>query len=1102
VIAHRTRRWCVGLVAAVALVVPFVAAPPAGAAADPPGTTDDPTVSVNPLIGTANGGNVFPGAVLPFGMFSFSPENTRGSQTRTAAPGGYLYSATKIHGFSLTHLSGTGCAGASGDVPFFPYVGEVTTSPSADSTDAVYASTFSHANEVARPGFYSVKLDSGATADLTSTMRTGSGRFTFPAGKPATMLVRSSNSELVSTAANVSVDPATRSITGDVTSGNFCGYIGTEDRRSYYTLHYYAQFDQPFTSTGTWTDATVTPGSTSASGGTQFGTDGFPVPGKGSGAFLRFPDGATVNVRVGISYVSWENAVDNLRRENPAGTAFDTVQIRAHDAWRDELGHIQVGGGTADQRTIFYTALYHALLHPNVVSDVNRDYWGMDQQRHVLKGKQRAQYGNFSGWDIYRSQSQLATLVDPKAGSDIAQSLFNQANQFDGTWDRWTHLSGATHVMAGDPSVPTLAGIHAFGGTDFDLRGAFKSLRTAATVPTDLDLSARGKPVESVGQRPSLDKFLKLHYVPAQSNAWGGAGETLEDATADFALGQLAADLGDTRAAQQFTARSQYWQNVFNPESAPSGGYIQNRNEDGSWPSSSPDSFDGFAEGTSAQYTWMVQHNIAGLFQALGGTEKAVQRLDMFFHNPDGSFAITGGDGTTAEMDNEPSINVAWLYDYAGQPYKTQQTVRQVVNMLWSTRPEGIPGNDDLGEMSSWFVFAALGMYPQVPSRAELVLGSPLFPFARVQRAGGKDIVVRAPEAAADTPFVQSLRVNGQESTKPWITDAWVNDGVTLDYTLGTTPNTTWGSAAADAPPSWRQGELPYAVTSSPNKMVVPQGTGGQVTVKAFRLGATTPGVQFRVSPPAGLTASPARGTVTVDPTTGVGSATFTVNVAAGTPDGRYAVPITFTTTDRAQLPRLAVTVVVGQPGSFTVLRNNTGISDDTGTHEEADFDTGGVSFSKQALTAAGLVPGKPSTVDGLTFTWPELPAGEPDNIGADGSQLNVDVPATATKLAFVGSASNGDQLATATLVYADGTTQAVDVGFSDWTLGGGGGQLMFGNVIVAKTPYRNLAGGTNEMVDTYMFMTAPIGLAPGKRLTAVRLPDNRDLHVFAVAAG
>jgi predicted alpha-1,2-mannosidase len=882
-----------------------------------------------------------------------------------------------------------------------------------------------------------------------------------------------------------------------VTSGNFCGYIGTENRRSYYTLHFHAEFDQPFTAVGTWTDGTVAPGSTDASGGTQFAPNGFPVPGKGSGAYLQFPSGATVNVRVGISYVSEANARTNLRVENPARASFERIRDRAATAWRRMLGRIAIGGGTTDQRTIFYTALYHALLHPNVTSDINGEYQGFDGKAHRVCGRQRAQYANFSGWDVYRSQLQLVTLLSPGTGSDIAQSLFNQANQNGGTWDRWTHNSGATHVMAGDPSVPSLAGIYAFGGRDFDVRGALRSLVTAATVPTDLDLSSRGKPVLSVGQRPSLDKYLALHYVPAQSNAWGGAGETLEDGTADFALAELARAVGDERTWRQFVARAQYWQNVFNPET----GYIQDRNQDGSWAPSGPDSFNGFAEGTSAQYTWMVPHNIAGLFQAMGGTDKARARLDAFFHNPDGSWALTGGDGTHAEMDNEPSINAAWLYNYAGQAYKTQETVRQVVNMLWSTQPAGIPGNDDLGEMSSWFVFAALGMYPQVPSRADLVLASPLFPFARIQRDDHRDIVVRAPGAAADTPFVQSLTVDGRNTTRSWLPASFVADGGRLDFTLGKAPNTAWGANSRDVPPSWRQGELPYGVTASPTRVVLAPGTSTEVTVKAFRLGNTTPPVRYQIAPPAGITADPASGAITVDPATGVGAAKVTLSAAAGMPDSRVSVPVNVTTSG-AQLPKLAVGVVVGQPGSLFVLRNNVGISDDTGTHDEADFDTGGVSFSRQALAAAGLTGGATSTVDGLSFTWPAVPGGQPDNIGTDGGQLTLSVPTSATRLSFIGSASNGDQQGTATLVYTDGTTESIDLSFSDWTLGGGGGSLKFGNLVVAKTGYRNEAGGGKDPVASYILATKPVPLAAGKQVAAVKLPQNMDIHVFAVAAG
>jgi predicted alpha-1,2-mannosidase len=769
------------------------------------GPASDPAAYVNPFIGTANGGNTFPGAMLPFGMVQWSPENTRGEATRRPAPGGYHYDATRTRGFSLTHLSGTGCRGASGDVPFMPYVGKVSTSPSADGRDGTYATRFSHVNESASPGYYQVRLTSGVNVQLTATPRTGSGRFTYPPGSPAVMVVRTSDSEVGSGEAQVSVDAANRTVSGSVSSGNFCGYLGTVNRRSYYTLHFVAVFDQPFSSVGTWVDGEVKPGSTSASGGTGYGTDGIPPAGKGSGAYVTFDTSQSpaVNVRVGISYVSAANAAANLQAENPPGTTLESLRARAREAWNGWLRRIEVGGGTPDQRVMFYTALYHVLMHPNLFDDVNGEYWGFDGKAHRLSGKQKAQYANFSGWDVYRSQLQLVALLDTKVASDMAQSLFNQANQNGGVWDRWTHNSGATYVMAGDPAAASVASIVAFGGTDFEVEAAFASLRKAATVPTPLDLSKEGCPVECRGQRPSLDKWLAIHYIPTVSNSWGGAGETLEDVSADFALAQLGKRLGDAAAHREFMQRAQYWQNLFNPKATPTRGYIQNRNEDGTWPPFDPADGDGFAEGSSAQYTWMIPFNVRGLFEAMGGNEKANERLDEFFHNPDGSWAITGSGGLHAELDNEPSIGTPWLYLYSGRPYLSQQIVRMAMNLLWSNAPYGIPGNDDLGSMSSWYVFAALGLYPNYPGRAEMVLGSPLFPRAVVRRNTGKVLTITAPRAAADRPFVQGLTVNGRPSTKPWLPESFVTNGGALDFTLSATPHKTWGSAPADAPPSF-----------------------------------------------------------------------------------------------------------------------------------------------------------------------------------------------------------------------------------------------------------------------------------------------------------
>ncbi len=796
----------------LALLLPFAVATPAAAApvADPAGTVDT-------LIGSANNGETFPGAVTPYGMVQWSPENTAGDQTRTVEPGGYGYANTRIRGFAMTHLSGTGCAGASGDIPFMPYPGTVSSSPSADNTDAIYASNFSHADETGDAGYYQVGLDSGVNVELTATQRTGTGRFTYPEGKPATMLVRTAHSELGSTAATTKIDPATRTISGSVTTGNFCGYIDEVGRRSYYTLHFVAQFDQGFTATGTWQDAAVSAGSTTSSGGTTW-SNGWPVAKKGSGGYVTFDTSATrsIKVRVGISYVSEANARANLAAENPAGTLFDTVRQQAKAAWNTALERVQISGGTPAQHTTFYTALYHSLLHPNVFNDVNGQYMGPDQKVHSLSPGQQAQYANFSGWDVYRDQVQLVTLLQPDVGSDIAQSIYNHAVQNNGVWDRWTHNQGGTHVMTGDPGPAAVTSIHAFGGTNFDVTGAFNSMVRTATTPTALDLSRDGWNVMVVGQRPSLDKYLQLGYVPADGNAWGGAGETLEVGAADFGIAQLAGKLGDTTIRDQFVARAQGWKRLYNPAN---GGYIADRNADGSWVTGfTPGTDQGFAEGSSAMYTWMVPYNAKGLFTAMGGNAAAAARLDAMFRDGAGNWSFKGAGGVDADLTNEPSIGIPWLYNFAGQPYKAQQTVRQVVNTLWSATPGGIPGQDDLGAMSAWYVFAAMGMYPLTPGRAELLLTAPLFTQVVIKRSNGVTLTVNAPAAAANAGYVQSLTVDGNPSNRAWLPESFVTNGGTLDYVLGTSANTSWGAAAADAPPSWDVGGTPPSPNLALNK--------------------------------------------------------------------------------------------------------------------------------------------------------------------------------------------------------------------------------------------------------------------------------------------
>jgi len=773
-----------------------------------PAKVSDPVRYVDPLIGSSNGGNTYPGAVRPFGMISWSPTNTAGDQTNAAGANGYSYNTMRTRGFALTHVNGAGChPGAAGDIPIMPVVGAVNSSPTADTTDAIYASNFSHANESAEAGRYSVTLDSGAKADLSVTTRAGVGEFTFPQGAAANLLFRVSNSLNGSENAEITIDPATRTVTGSVTTGAFCGRRangGTNNQKTYYRLYFVASFDRAFSTTGTWVNDELRPGATTASGGEGYLT-GANRAGKGSGGYVGFDTSSdsSVEMKVGISYTSLDAAKKNLRSEIGPREHVDSVAADAAQDWNKQLRSIEVAGGSADQLTTFYTALYHSYLQPNIASDVDGTYLGADQKVYRLERGQGAQYGNFSGWDQYRAHTQLLALLEPQVAGDFAQSLYNLAKQNGDQWDRWVHINGATHVMTGDPSAPTLAGFYAMGVRNFDVRGAFESLYKQATVPNPAGLSDAGCPGQCEGQRPNLAEYMKLGYAPQDiCHCWGGAAETLEDSAADFALADWAQRLGQRDAYDTMMPRASWWRNTFNPSAGPEGGYQQARNADGDWvwPFSSTSDL-GFAQGTSATYTWMVQHDVSGLAAAMGGKEQAAARLDAFFHRPDGSWA-TGGDGFRYDPTNEPGIHTPWLYNALGQPWKTQETVRAMASLVYKTGPGGLPGNDDLGTMSAWYVFAALGMYPQAPSRAEMLLSSPMFPKAWIKREGGPTITVSAPQASASNVYVQSVRLNGQDHGASWLPESVVNQGGEVVVNVGPSPNTGWGSAPVDHVPT------------------------------------------------------------------------------------------------------------------------------------------------------------------------------------------------------------------------------------------------------------------------------------------------------------
>jgi hypothetical protein len=805
------------------------------------------------------------------------------------------------------------------------------------------------------------------------------------------------------------------------------------------------------------------------------------VSGPGSGAFVTFDTSSspTVNARVGVSYVSVANATANAKAEQ-GSRGFDTIAKAARAAWNDRLGQIEITGGTTEQRTIFYTSLYHAMVQPNVFSDANGQYIGFDGATHqVAKG--HAQYANFSGWDIYRCEVQLLALLAPREAADIAQSMYNQAHQAGDLWDRWSQNNDFSGVMTGDPYHSILASMYAFGATDFDAAGALTSMVHGAT--TIQPNSAR------YTERYGLAAYQRVGYLPDDPSS------TLEYTAADFGIATLAQRLGRTDIHRQFMARAQYWENLFNPDT----GYLEPRGGDGSFTwDFDPGRHEPYIEGNGAQYTWMVPYNLRGLFNAMGGDPAVRQRLDTFFTELN-----AGADQPYAFLGNEPSLGVPWAYAYAGAPYRTQDVVRRATNTLWRATEDGFVGNDDLGAMSSWYVWSALGLYPQVPGRAELVVGSPLFPHIVVHRPNRPAITIDAPNASASTYYVHGLKVNGMDTTRAWLPESFVRTGGTLAFTMADTPDTSWGASPADAPPSFRDGETPYRAAINPTRVQIESGGApatATLTVQSISAGAGT--ASWVATPPPGITVTPASGPVDV-PATGAGSVSLTVSAAAGTADGSYRVPITLTAPNGAAPVATPLSVTVAKKGSMLALYDNVGISDDTAP-DQANFDSGGYSYSAQALTAAGVRPGGTVTAGGFTFTWPADPVAQPDNIWAAGQTIDLTgTPATATALSFLGAGSGRDAEGTITITYTDGSTQSVDIGLGDWTLSAGAESIPYGNVVAARTPYRNNVSGVTDQVLTYVFATAAIPLAAGKQVASVTLPNNEEsgaMHVFAVA--
>lgn len=731
------------------------------------------TPNVNERIGTDNGGATSLLAGLPFGMVQWGPDTPNPGGISTWTTTGYFNGATTIQDFSLTHLSGTGCGDGGGGLPVMP--GTSGTSGTSGGT----AGAFSPANETTRPGYYSVKLNNGILAELTATQRTGLGRFTWAAGQAAQLTMTAASHDypwggtIVPGGAG-----APLSVQGSWQGGNFCN-----DHQPY-PVYFYATFDQPFTSSVQGSKATLTFTPANAA----------PL---------------VVTMRVGLSYVSVANAQANLQQEQAGAgntlVTFDTASANADTAWNTRLNTIQVSGGSASDTTAFYTALYHASLAPSLISDANGDYPVFhsqpkyDSNGHPLStpsanagtnsaGQPRAQYTTFSSWDTYRSLMPLMALTAPQQTSDMMQSLVNDGLACGNAFPQWIEGTTNSNVMPADTVSTIVAESYLYGATDFDTASALKIMLNDETNPS---ASCTGNAV-----LPGLSQYMTLGYLPDDagivvdsSHSRGTSSTTLEYASTDFAVAQFAQALGDSANATKLRARSGNWANVMKPNATTLNGVsvtqLQPRNQDGTWPAyTTTDPVEGDAE----EYTWMVLHDIGGLFKLLGGDQAVIARLTAF--------------EPQLIMTNEPMFATPWLFNWTSRPDFTQAAVANIAETQYLATPSGLPGNDDEGATSGWFVWAALGLYPLIPGEPGLTVASPRFTSAVIHLGNGQALTLSANSVQT---YIQSMKVNGAVWNSTWLPLATLKNGATIDFTLGSSaPSPAWGAypSATPLPPS------------------------------------------------------------------------------------------------------------------------------------------------------------------------------------------------------------------------------------------------------------------------------------------------------------
>ncbi len=756
----------------------MIAAHPAFAAAPAP------VDCVNPLVGTAAHGHTYPGATVPFGFVQLSPDTPLQGWDGSS---GYHYSDSSILGFSHTHLSGTGVGGL-GDILVMPTVGDVHLD--AGTPGNGYSSRFSHTQETASPGYYKVFLqDPQVMAELTATARCGFHRYTFPQTDAAHIVIDLAHGvgdDPIQT--TLHVENAT-TISGSRVSSGWGG------RRE---VFFVMQFSRPFDAAGIEQDGQRLPAG-SADGA-----------GKSVKAFVNYKAaaGEAILVKVGLSGTGVDGARKNLAAELPSWD-FNAVRTAAAGQWSRALNAVQIDTPSQAIRRTFYTNLYQSLISPVLYNDADGTYRGLDHQNHPGDGYQN--YTTFSLWDIFRAESPLLTLIQPARVPDMTHSLLMEYQQSGtGRTPIWPLWDNETYTMIGYHSAPVMADAYLKGLAPGDAEAMYRALRETALRNNDglNQYQASGYVYSSpVGQKQSVSRTLEYAYD-------------------DWCIAQMAKKLGHAEDARMFLMRAANYRNVYDSTT----GFMRGRKADGSWRGPfNPKQlvWADYTEANAWQYSWSVMQDVPGLVKIMGGDTAFVDRLDGLFNAKSDVIAnipdITGLIGQYAH-GNEPVHHVAYLYNYAGAPYKTQARVRQVMNTLYDDTPAGQCGNDDCGQMSAWYVFSALGFYPVNPVGGVYVLGSPLVSKATIQldkeHYGGKKFTVIAANNSAKNMFIQSASLSGKPLTRSWFTQAELAAGGTLRLVMGPNPNKTWGHSLANRPPSGMPAGMKYAALPTPSAPV------------------------------------------------------------------------------------------------------------------------------------------------------------------------------------------------------------------------------------------------------------------------------------------